>query len=94
MNQRLIQVASLAVIGAAALWSPPKVEARAEACAGQSVCVLGCPGNLTLFCLSVVGCDVGSPPYGVCEPGAGGCDIYWMDPEQDVGGVVQCGGAP
>ena len=41
MNQRLIQVASLAVIGAAALWSPPKVEAgRRHAQDKASVCLV------------------------------------------------------
>jgi|GEM_PF-5220288 len=85
MRNRMIQLASFTVLGVAAAAMPPRAEARAEACAGQSICWLGCPSNITLFCEGWLHCTPGNPPYGVCEPHALTCDEH-MD-------LVICGGA-
>lgn len=85
MRNRIIQLASLAVLGIAALSMPRDVSARAEACAGQEVCTLGCPSNITLFCQVHANCTPGNPPYGVCEPHSLTC-IEHLD-------KVLCGGA-
>jgi hypothetical protein len=85
MSNLLIRSLSLAVIAALSLADPPAATARAEACTGQSICEVGCPGNLTLFCQIKFGCAPGNPPYAVCEPG--GCG--WWEPEPDL---VLCGG--
>jgi hypothetical protein len=86
MRNRIIQLASVATIAVAALSMPREASARAEACSGQSICWLGCPGNITLFCEAHFGCAPANPPYAVCEPGACGWGTEFSD-------LVICGGA-
>ncbi len=69
LNQRVIQFASLLVIGAGALAMPSKATARAQACEGQTFCVESCPGNLTLFCQSMAGCTP--------DPYIASCGFEW-----------------
>lgn len=78
MSNRIIRFTSLAVLAAVALSAPPKAAAQ-EACAGQTICWLGCPGNLTLFC----GCT-STYRQSVCQPG--GCGWFAELPD-----LVICG---
>lgn len=72
LNLRVIQFASLIVIGAGALAMSTRATATTTTCGeGTIICQGDCPGNLTLACQIFAGCTPGNPPFAYCNTSTG-----------------------